>query len=160
MARTLATLFFILLASGALAAGTDQPVKVTSDTLVIRSDQGRIDFSGNVKAVQGDFVLFADQLLAFYETDSRVIKVLKASGHVRFNQGKRSGNAETADYAVPVSELVLEGTPVVMDGPNRLAGKRIQYSTRTGVLRVHGARTTFYRSTMTKPAENDTGRQK
>ena len=138
----------LILCPALVLAAESTPIHISANQLEVRRDEGVILFSGQVSAVQGDFWLTCNQMKALFTGKNNVTE-LDAVGRVRFQQGVRHGTARHGHYAVAVSELVLDGTPVVFDGPNRLAGTRIRYSTADSRLRVQQADSTLYRQTLT-----------
>lgn len=126
-----------------------QPVVINSNNMEMLSQEGKVLFEGNVKAVQGTFVMYSKSLEAEYEPQTHVMKIIHARGNVRFKDGNRNGTSEFASYAIPSSTLTMWGKPVVRDGENILAGSHIEYSTLTGRLAVKNAKTQFYRDQIT-----------
>lgn len=128
------------------------PMHITATRLEADQDKRLVIFSGQVKAQQGDAVLYADQLLVYYqpgpETAARAgqtrksdqeaspladlggekIDRIEALGNVRFVQEDRVATGDKAVFYQERDEVVLLGRPQVWRGENTIRGERIVFN--------------------------------
>lgn len=81
-------------------------------------------FVGDVRVTRGDVTLTCDRVEVRYGVDDRIDR-LTAEGHIRVEQGARLATAEHADVEGRSGRIVLTGSPVLAEGPNRLEGATI-----------------------------------
>ncbi|HID97868.1 MAG TPA: lipopolysaccharide transport periplasmic protein LptA [Thermodesulfobacteriaceae bacterium] len=147
--RVLPVWIFCLLVTGLLclsSAGasetgpngsTGESIRIKSNRLEAESRSGKVIFSGDVVATKGDLVIYSDRLEVFYEKkisadqgdlqSGRKIREIIATGHVKINQGKRTGTGEKAVYNKPAEKITLIGSAQVWEGSNRIRGDRISF---------------------------------
>jgi len=130
----------LALASG--IAGAGQTVEVEADRLQIDNRLRTASFEGNVRATYGKLKLGCDAMSVGYDEDGNV-KSLKATGNVVVRRGPARATAAVARLDARLGLLVLEGRPVLVQGTNRLEGKRITVRLADGKLEVVGARGEF-----------------
>ena len=114
------------------------PIDIKSDQLSLDYKAKTVLFSGHVQAVQSGSEMTSDKLLVNYLNDFNDIKDAVADGNVRLSQG---GRWATSDHAVANEEqhtVVLTGNPVVHEGPDQIAGKKITVYLQTGQSVVEG----------------------
>lgn len=128
--RTIFSLWLLLLTvSAALAApvGSNEPLKVKSDTLTADNDKKTATFEGRVVARQGDMTLHADRLVVTYSGAERDLSQVEAFGNVRIVQGNRQAASSHALYEPKAARIVLDGNPKVTVGNDVITGKVITY---------------------------------
>ena len=81
-------------------------------------------FTGEVRVTRGDVTLTCDRVEVRYGADDR-IDHLAAEGRIRVEQGARLATAEKAEVEGRTGRIVLTGSPVLAEGPNRLEGATI-----------------------------------
>jgi len=129
----------------------DNKVRITSDRLDTDTDARFAEFSGNVKASQGNTEIFADRLKIYYKKSSddpatglsggESIQRIVASGNVRINFGDRKAVAEKAEYNTETKLLVLTGeNSKVTSGNNFISGEKITLDRATGKATVEGSK--------------------
>jgi lipopolysaccharide export system protein LptA len=129
--------------AGATPAGARPgAIEVESDTLRIDHPAGRALFEGNVRAVYGEITLSCARLEVSYDRSGSVSS-LAATGGVQVRRGQARATAATARLDAPAGLLVLEGQPQLLQGPNRLEGRRITVELHSGRIEVQGARGRF-----------------
>ena len=148
--------FACLSEAGAQPAGDTStasgPIQITADELVSRIKDNFAEFSGNVEAVQGDFVIRSDRLRIHYRraggqpaldpTGNDAIERIEAIGHVRITSGTRQARTELAEYLVDEGLVVLKGeNSTVTDGNNSIRGSVIKLNRLDGKISVEGGPT-------------------
>ncbi|MBW1670586.1 MAG: lipopolysaccharide transport periplasmic protein LptA [Deltaproteobacteria bacterium] len=107
------------------------PIHIESDLMEAMDKSGIVVFTGHVKATRGNLIIRSDKLEVFYEKrkqgveTKKAVKKTVATGHVRITQGERVGTGEKAVYDKPAEKITITGDAQVLEGPNRVSGKRI-----------------------------------
>jgi lipopolysaccharide export system protein LptA len=126
---------------------TREPIRITADKLVADNQKKSAQFSGNVKAVQGDTVITSDQLTLFYSSQgdrspsdsASTIERIKASGHVRIEFDNRVAVSNQADYSVVERKLVLSGPESkIISGKDVISGSKITFYRDKGNVALEG----------------------
>jgi len=88
----------------------NEEIHVIADQLVSNIKEHYAEFSGDVKAKQGDFGITSDTLRIYYKTgkdndkntaeDKRSIEKIIASGNVKIKSGKQLASGDKAVYNV------------------------------------------------------------
>jgi lipopolysaccharide export system protein LptA len=130
---------------------SDQPIKITSNSLEVRDKNHFATFLGNVIAVQGDSTLKCKKLVVFYEDSSgpaappkagqtsssnQQIKKLEAKGGVVVTQKDQTATGEEGVFEMKTNTAVLTGNVVVTQGDNVIRGDKLIIDMTTGVSRV------------------------
>jgi len=142
--------------------GREIPLQITAAQLEADQDRHLILFKGQVKAVYGDAILYADQLRVIYKPQKpkppkpeaaltgqspsplgdlggEKLDRIEAQGNVRFVQGERVATAQEAIYYKDREEIVLTGRPQVWRGDNLLKGERLVVHLDTRKVLVEGS---------------------
>jgi lipopolysaccharide export system protein LptA len=128
------------------------PIRITADKLVTNSRTNSAQFTGTVKAVQGESILMADRLTLFFESNkgddttapgtadaSTGIKRIEARGHVRIEFDNRVAVGEQAVYITDERKLVLEGPGAkVVSGKDEVVGSKITFFRDDGRVSMEG----------------------
>ena len=156
--RTLLMVCWMMAAAGLADAdrlATEQstePIRITADKLVTNNRTNSAQFTGTVKAVQGDSILMADHLTLFYESKtgndtaapgaadaSTGIKRIEARGHVRIEFDNRVAVGEQAVYITDERKLVLKGPGAkVVSGKDEVVGSKITFYRDDGRVSMEG----------------------
>jgi lipopolysaccharide export system protein LptA len=130
---------------------SDQPIKITSNSLEVRDKNHIATFVGNVIAVQGDSTLKCKKLVVFYEDSSgpapaskagqtsssnQQIKKLVAKGGVVVTQKDQTATGEEGVFEMKTNVAILTGNVVVTQGDNVIRGDKLYIDMTTGVSRV------------------------
>jgi len=121
------------------AAGQPSPqgdkVQITADRLISDNGGKIAEFTGNVRAVQGETVITAEALKIFFkdEADTKTpagsqesIREIVATGKVRIKFDARLAEAEKAVYSADTQVLLLTGPGSrISDGASSITGSRI-----------------------------------
>ncbi len=125
-------------------------VEVESDNLQIDHRARTASFRGNVVARYGELTLKCETMSVTYDQEGSV-NSLKASGKVSVRRGDVAATSATARLDARLGLLVLEGSPILQQGPHRLEGSRITVQLSTGKVDVVRARGVFKMGVGTKP---------
>ncbi|MGM0452118.1 MAG: LptA/OstA family protein [Thermodesulfobacteriota bacterium] len=130
------------------SSGEDK-IHITADRLV--SDQNRqfAEFSGDVRATQGDTVIHSNRLKVFYKsgadpggnskTNDEMIRKIVATGDVDIAFENRTAYSQKAVYTTHNSEVVLSGPGTRIESENNfIDGEKIIWNRRTGEMTVIG----------------------
>ncbi len=125
-------LFFSILAVLLLSFFTVN-AKDNKVPIVIEADKFEYDnkakvavYKDNVVVKKGDFILYADIMHVFFNTDSKIKKIV-AEGHVRFKKGEYSGSSKKAIYLDDRKLIKLIGNAKVRKKNSVLEGDEIDY---------------------------------
>ncbi|WCL54514.1 LptA/OstA family protein [Gimibacter soli] len=146
----IAALLPLASAAGAAAAepalkghDTEQPIDITAERLEVRQRDGRAEFKGAVRVVQGGMTLTADSLVVYYAGDiaggSPSISRLDSSGKVSLSSDSEAVTGDWAIYDVEKRLVTMGGNVVLTRGSSRLAGERLELDLVSGLTRLDGA---------------------
>lgn len=103
------------------------PITIKSNELAA-DNKGKVAiFSGKVVARQGDITIYADKLIVNYGEAKGSVEKIEATGNVRIVQANRTGIASQAVYDSRAGQIILTGSPKVIQENNTLTGKIITY---------------------------------
>ncbi len=127
------------------------PIHITADRLVTDSRTNSAQFSGSVRAVQGQSKMTADRLTLIFDSkgdgDSTSesaegatgIKRIEAQGNVRIEFDNRVAVGEHAVYITDERKLVLNGPGAkVISGKDEVVGSKITFFRDDGRLSMEG----------------------
>ena len=123
------------------------PIRITADKLVTDNAKRSAQFSGNVKAVQGNTVITADRLSIFYTSaggsspaaPGSNIERLKAEGNVRIEFDNKVAVSNQAVYIIAERKLVLSGPgSKVVSGQDEISGSKITFFRDDGRVKMEG----------------------
>lgn len=128
----------------------EQPIEITSDSLVVRQQEKTAIFSGNVEAVQGDMTLRADELKVLYADDrqraagpaggDQAIRRLEAQGHVFMSSADQTVQGDRGVYDPTTGKINLDGNVILTRAGNVIRGGQLEFDVRTGVATVRAGR--------------------
>jgi lipopolysaccharide export system protein LptA len=129
---------------------SDGKIRITAERLISDSEARFAEFSGNVKATQGDTVITADQLKIFYKSGPKgkavvspggeSIDKIVADGNVKIHFENRVAVAQHAVYTTETRVLVLSGAgSKVTSGTDYISGEKIIYYRTDGKIIVEGS---------------------
>lgn len=118
------------------ASPPSEPIHITADRLVTNSQQKFAEFTGNVKAVQGETIITSDRLKVFYKqlaeksenplAGQESIEKIVASGNVRIHFENKLAVSQEAVYIADKRVLILTGPDSrVTSGDNFVVGEKI-----------------------------------
>jgi lipopolysaccharide export system protein LptA len=134
----------------------ETPLHITAAQMEADQNQGVVVFSGNVKAEQGDTILYCDKLWVYFQKNpspapaaaapaegsppekaapsplgdmgGEKIDRIEAKGQVRYVQEDRVATGQEAVYYKDKDEVVLTGNPQVWRAENTLKGERLIFN--------------------------------
>ena len=119
----------------------DSPIQITADKLVTDHSASTAEFTGNVRAVQGDTEVIADRLKLFYGEGSsadaaaagRNINRIEAYGQVRISFDNKVAVGDQAIYITKERKLILQGSQSkVISGQDEIVGSKITFYRNDG----------------------------
>ena len=144
------------------------PLHITSAKLEADQAAGTVTFTGQVKAIYGDSILYSDQLRVYFQPKPAAAKGkgappeaagaketagqsplgelggdkidrIVATGQVRFVQEDRVATGKEATYYKERDEVVLVGNPQLWQNENNLKGDRIIFNLKDNKMRVESS---------------------
>lgn len=145
-------LFFIL--STELQAKSVEPGEESPQTTI--TCQGPLDmdyennravFHQNVVVSDPRMKMTADEMTVLFESQSKSIDQVIASGHVRFRKEEKTAKAAHAVYTARDGKVILTGNPMVKKGEDIISGEKITfYRDDSRMLVEPNAKLVFYSS--------------
>lgn len=127
------------------------PIRITAEKLVTDGRTNSAQFTGAVRAVQGQSILTADSLTLIFDSKgdkggtsepvegSANIKRIEAKGNVRIEFDNRVAVGEQAVYITDERKLVLKGPGAkVISGKDEVAGSTITFYRNDGRVSMEG----------------------
>ncbi|WP_207682079.1 LptA/OstA family protein [Desulfonema magnum] len=131
------TIFFTYAGETAADPGNDKgKIRISAKTLVSDSEAKYAEFTGNVRAIQGNTVITSDRLRVFYKAVSgnkqkpvsgeQAIEKIVAEGNVKIKFDNKVAETEHAVYTTKDKVLVLSGPgSKLISGNNSISGSKI-----------------------------------
>jgi lipopolysaccharide export system protein LptA len=116
--------------------------EVRSERLAVDHSKRHARFEGNVRAAYGDMTVRCERMELTYNAKGEVV-TLQAEGKVVVTRDDAKATATFATLDAKHGVLVLKGTPVLVQGENRLEGMRITIHLKNNRIDVSEARGTF-----------------
>lgn len=119
--------------------------KIVSDGRTIIADrqiryyrmQNKMEAEGNVVVVEGENILQADKMIAYFKGNSpEELQKVEAFGHVRVDTADGQAEGDYGLYRPERSELELEGNVVVKQDGNVIYGQKAVTNLKTSVSRI------------------------
>jgi lipopolysaccharide export system protein LptA len=128
----------------------EQELVITADRLEADVNENYSEFSGNVKAVQGDTVITADRLRIFFKSSSNrsgqlsvgedAVEKITARGNVTIKAADMTAVTSEASYINESRLLVLTGPDsTVKSGQNSIVGAKITLDRASGRVTVENS---------------------
>jgi lipopolysaccharide export system protein LptA len=103
------------------------PIDITSDMVEADQKQNTVTFKGNVIGKQENITLYANVLTIHYDSESKGIKMVVATGNVKIVQLDRRATSQKVTFHQDENKVVLEGEAVIREGENVIRGERVIY---------------------------------
>jgi lipopolysaccharide export system protein LptA len=132
LAPLAAVLLFPLPAASQLIANSNEPIDITGDSLELVEDVAT--WKGNVRAIQGEAIMTADELVATLGADGG-FKSLQAVGAVRYSNGKEAITGKTAVYDAVARSITISENVVITQGKTVMTGGALIYWVDSGRIR-------------------------
>ena len=101
------------------------PIQIKSDSLSLDYKSNSVEFIGNVHAEQSGTTLISKSLKVLYGEKFGDIKEVIALGDVKMTQGGRWATGQRAVLDEVKHTVEMTGQPVIHDGADQVAGRRI-----------------------------------
>ncbi len=101
------------------------PIQIKADSLSLDYKNNLVEFDGGVHATQSGTTLTSKSLKVIYGAKFGDIKQVIALGDVKMTQGGRWATGQRAVMDEQKHTVEMTGQPVIHDGPNSVAGKKI-----------------------------------
>ena len=133
---------------GGFSKKNDDPISIEADSLEVLDGKNSAIFSGNVKAVQGTFVLVSKKLKVTYsrgnnnskakKSESKGIKRIDATGKVAISTPDyQSATSDWAKFDVEAKIITIGGNVVLSQGGNVMKGDKLVIDLNTGRSKFH-----------------------
>ena len=127
------------------------PIIITAEQLDSDKNAKFAEFSGNVKAIQADFVITSDKLRIYYKgelldsekkgNDEDALKKIVATGNVKITSDQYIAKTEKLEYDTASMTIVLTGeNSTVINGKNSITGSKIILYQKDGRVKVLGSK--------------------
>jgi len=101
------------------------PIQIKADSLNLDYKGNTVEFTGGVHATQSGTTLTSKSLKVIYGAKFGDIKQVIALGDVKMSQGGRWATGQRAVLDEVKHTVEMTGQPVIHDGPDSVAGRRI-----------------------------------
>jgi lipopolysaccharide export system protein LptA len=101
------------------------PIQIKADSLDLDYKGNSVEFKGGVHAIQSGTTLTSKTLKVIYGEKFGDIKQVIALGDVKMSQGGRWATGQRAVLDEVKHTVEMTGEPVIHDGPDQVAGRRI-----------------------------------
>ena len=128
-----------------------EKTRIVSEKMVYDSVKQQVHFEGGVHVTRQDIEIWSDKLIMEMEKNEKPsskenmlgmrggkLEKIIAEGNVRIRQEGKQGTCGKATYIVNESKIVMEQSPLIVDGENRMRGRIINFFTVTGRSEVIG----------------------
>ena len=145
----------------AVTSGTAQPDRNEREPLVITSNRmeadrlgDKVTFMENVTLKKEGMTLTSDSMTIFYNTGSKDIREIEASGNVVVRKEGRVALSNNASYYSSEETIILTGDARIIENENQLGGEKITLFMRDDRSIVEGGKVLFYQNKQEKPMES------
>ncbi|NOQ20169.1 MAG: hypothetical protein GQ571_09400 [Desulfobacterales bacterium] len=125
----------------------DKQIEIVADKFTSYNEEKYAEFTGDVRASQGKFVMTSEQLKIYYKANpdsiknqtgsQESIKQIVASGHVKISSEKYTAEADLVEYDLDSMVLVLKGeNSTIKSGKNLITGSIITVNRKDGQIKV------------------------
>jgi lipopolysaccharide export system protein LptA len=113
-----------------------EQIQIVADKLITNNAEKYAEFSGDVRASQGNFTITSEHLRVYYKNNpgnlknqtggQGLIKRIVASGQVKISSDKYTAESERVEYDLDSTVLVMEGeNSTIKSGNNLITGSKI-----------------------------------
>ncbi|MCX7988990.1 MAG: lipopolysaccharide transport periplasmic protein LptA [Thermodesulfovibrio sp.] len=123
-------ILFVSVSFSEVKKDANEPIIITSQSLINDNKAKTATFDGNVVAKKGDVTLNANKMIVYYEEEEKGgnIKMIEAVGNVKLQKAERLITAHKATYfPEPEEKVVFTGEPRVTEGKNLITGEKITF---------------------------------
>ena len=137
----------IVVAEEPLSDTSEDEIQIVADQLVTNDAEKFAEFSGDVRASQGSFVITSDRLRIYYQSaaegaedrsaDRQSVKRIIANGNVQVSTDRFTAKTDRAEYDMQTQVVVLTGeNSSLRNEKNILTGSKITLDRKTGQMKV------------------------
>ena len=123
---------------GSLVLDQTKPIEFSSDRLIFNQEGNFVELIDEVKIIQGNTVLSAEYVKAFYSKANRLEKVF-AERNVELKSDQDIARANTAIYSLTDNSISLTGNAQLLQGENNIVADQILINTETGLTQLLGS---------------------
>lgn len=116
----------------------DEPVYVTSDKLDFDAIKRTFVYSGNVKVVQADITMTAQQMVGTYGADNKIETITARRDVVVVKQPDLRATSQSGVYQARTGIVTLTENPHLFQGGNDLAADKITIDLNTNKSSAEG----------------------
>ena len=124
-----------------------EQIQIVADKLITNNAEKYAEFSGDVRASQGNFTITSEHLRIYYKDnlDNRqnqtgsqeLIQRIVASGNVKISSDKYTAETDQVEYDLDSTVLVLTGeNSTIKSGKNLITGSKITVHRKDGQIVV------------------------
>ena len=125
----------------------DEQIQIVADKLITNNAEKYAEFSGDVRASQGNFTITSEHLRIYYKDnlDNRqnqtgsqeLIQRIVASGNVKISSDEYTAETDQVEYDLDSTVLVLTGeNSTIKSGKNLITGSKITVHRKDGQIVV------------------------
>jgi len=115
----------------------DNVFDIKADGLSVEGEGQTAEFSGNVVARRGDWVLTCSALIATYDDDGRIVGA-DARGPVVLAGPELHAEADSAHFDGALDAVVLQGSPTLRRGENVLRAESVTVHLTSRKIEMQG----------------------
>lgn len=126
---------------------TEKQIEITADQFKTDNQENYMDFTGDVRASQGNLVITSERLRIYYKANpdssnsqtgsQQSIEQIVASGDVKISSDKYQAAADRVEYDLDSTVLVLKGEDsTIQSDENLITGSVITINRSTGQIKV------------------------
>ncbi len=132
---------------------TEEPMVITSNRMEAEKLGDKVTFIGNVTLKKEGMTLSSDSMVVFYDTGTKDIREIEASGNVVVHKDGRVALSNTASYFSREEKIVLTGDARIIENENQIGGEKITLFMRDDRSIVEGSKVLLYQE---KKTDQDT----
>jgi lipopolysaccharide export system protein LptA len=137
---TLISVLFIISLPVSAQADKEEPIIITSQTLIADNNLNTVTFEGTVVAKNEDITIYSDKMEVFYNNNLGEITKIYAHGNVRALKNDRTIFSDEATYLEDEEKIIFTGEPKAVDGENVITGTEIIFFIKKNRTVVKGSR--------------------
>ncbi len=126
---------------------------ITSDRMEAEKLGDKVTFLGNVTLKKEGMTLSSDSMVVFYDSGTKDIREIEASGNVVVHKDGRVALSNTASYFSREEKIVLTGDARIIENENQIGGEKITLFMRDDRSIVEGGKVLLYQE---KKTDQDT----
>lgn len=115
-----------------------EPIRIKADEISFESNTHKAIALGNVVITQGNSILKAARVEAYFSTTGKnsKLRMIKAFHNVHLQNPDQVATGDKGSYDLEAEEIILEGNVTVNDHRNQIKGAYGIMNKKTGITRV------------------------